>query len=241
MLAFVRMSPPGGTKRGHEDEAAPVTKSVRRPSTRRKTLQKVQLPAWIGAACSVASLVVAVIALVRVSSSDAVKTAVEVNSLRKDMDVVLKWIRLRDGTFPAAKTIVPPGPNDVPTTDDSSSPMKKLPPGMMNPDLSRPPNAPPSVSASATASAQPTPSAPALQESRKPTPTKSAPDCVHRGTMKKMACELQVRGTCLGLGDYTPERYRDIRLAAGVGEYMLVCDSVNDPPKPAPSAGSGAP
>ncbi len=51
----------------------------------------------------------------------------------------------------------------------------------------------------------------------------SAPECVSSKTFNKMPCELAAKDGCRGLSGFTPERYREIRLKAGVGEYMLVC------------------
>lgn len=64
----------------------------------------------------------------------------------------------------------------------------------------------------------------------------SPPECVHRGTLKKFPCEQVRVGSCLGLSGFTAQRYAAIRKQSGVGEYMLVCDSKDDPPSPAPSA-----
>jgi hypothetical protein len=52
----------------------------------------------------------------------------------------------------------------------------------------------------------------------------SAPECVSSKTFNKMPCELAGKDACRGLNSFTPQRYREIRLQAGVGEYMLVCD-----------------
>ena len=52
----------------------------------------------------------------------------------------------------------------------------------------------------------------------------SPPDCVSAKTFNRMPCERAKAETCQGLPGFAPARYREIRLKAGVGEYMLVCD-----------------
>lgn len=55
-------------------------------------------------------------------------------------------------------------------------------------------------------------------------PPTSPPECVSSKLFTKMPCEQAAKNTCRGLSGFTSERYRDIRIKAGVGEYMLVCD-----------------
>ncbi|HXK16890.1 MAG TPA: hypothetical protein VNG33_03780 [Polyangiaceae bacterium] len=72
--------------------------------------------------------------------------------------------------------------------------------------------------------AAPPPSARGLKGFPSSVPPTSPPECVSSKVFKKMPCEQAAKNTCRGLTSFAPERYRDIRLKAGVGEYMLVCD-----------------
>lgn len=207
MLALLTMAPPAGTKSGHEDDVVPVAKPVRRPSSRRKTLKLVQLPAWIGAVCSVAGLVFSIVALARVSSSDSVKLAVELNGLRKDMDVALKWIRLHDANFPAARAVPtstdapPPAPSPLPSTQPVDSVL--MPPigsGTVAPQLDTLPS---SVS------------------------PREPPDCVSRAYHRLIPCERATN--CVGKEGYKPEFWRQIREKAGAGDWMMLCDTEKAP------------
>lgn len=116
-----------------------------------------------------------------------------VAALRKDTDVLQKWVRLRDPSFPGGST-APPAPSA-----SSSVPI-------------------PSASAP-----DPTASTKGLKGFPSSVAPTSPPECVSSKTFHKMPCEQAAKDSCRGLNSFTPDRYREIRTKAGVGEYMLVC------------------
>lgn len=51
---------------------------------------------------------------------------------------------------------------------------------------------------------------------------RNPPDCVSKVTHAKFACERATN--CVGLEGYDPKFYRDVRLKAKAGEWMMICD-----------------
>jgi hypothetical protein len=118
---------------------------------------------------------------------------------QKEIDSIKQWLK-DPNTFPGSKQVVKPP--DMPQGVPDVAPAPSVSPVADQQDINRTPvrDLPSNI--------QPT----------------SPPDCVSRTIFKRMPCERAVLNTCSGRASYAPERYRAIRMQAGVGEYMLVCD-----------------
>lgn len=130
------------------------------------------------------------------------------------IEAITNWLK-DPKTFPGTKGL------NAPDDDPQSQAPLPAPPGSTAPVLAPAPASAVPVFASANPPSAPAPGLRAFPSSIPPT---SPPECVSSKVFRKMACEQAVPNTCRGLPSFAPERYREIRLQAGVGEYMLVCD-----------------
>jgi hypothetical protein len=208
-----RVSKPGGGKGrsgptsaqpAAPDPASPVTTTI--ADTKAATAQP--LPAWqrVLEANGITVLVVIGAVVWVVTSLGDIKTSiakleVRVDGLEQDVGAVKKRLNVLSGG-----------------TDETGEGFKPDPP-------EAPSAAPALPSAAPMPSPDPNNSVPkgprAFPSNVKPT---SPPDCVSAKTFNRMPCERAKAETCQGLPGFAPARYREIRLQAGVGEYMLVCD-----------------
>lgn len=133
-----------------------------------------------------------------IASATNTKVDAQVKAVDDKFDRFGKWLK--------DPTQFPGGPTAVPLS--SSAPMLAQS-GAPSPSVSAPD---PSVSTKG------------LKGFPSNVPPTSPPECVSSKVFRKMPCEQAVSGTCQGLAGFAPDRYRQIRLQAGVGEYMLVCD-----------------
>jgi hypothetical protein len=211
MIAFLQMAAKrgGGGKKGAAQaspDAEPLASATDIPPPEPATGGR-NIPAWIGACGSIASMAISVVALVRASSSDASKSATEMSALRRDVDIVLKWIRYRDPAFPGGKTITTPEPQPR---------VSAPPPDQIAPESTVLTNAP-------RLAPLPRPENSAFPED---VPTTHPPRCISRQTKKPVSCTPEL--ACRPAGKvYAPAfRKQVVSETAGieVTADTLVCE-----------------
>jgi len=136
----------------------------------------------------------------------------DIRAQRERLESVVNWLK-DPKTFPGAKGM------NVPDNDPQVQVPQPAPPGSAAPAL-----APASVTTAFASASPPSAPGPGLRTFPSSIPPTSPPECVSSKVFKKMPCEQAAANTCRGLPSFAPDRYRQIRLQAGVGEYMLVCD-----------------
>lgn len=146
MLALVEMAARKPGKKGADRaqlDAEPVASAADIPREEPSRAGR-NISGWISASGSIASVVISVVALARVYSSDASTTASAISGLRRDLDIVLTWIRYRDPTFPGAKAVVTPEPEPGPHPSAAPSPDQIAPESTLAkaPRLAPPPRPP---------------------------------------------------------------------------------------------------